>query len=434
MGTPQKNGVGGDAFDLYCQFEHGGNYAAAVASVGAKQSVGNAFTGEPLPEGWGAADVLIPFGAAHGGAGAHGPKRYHLQTADEFLSKPPVRWYVRDVMPVNGVAVIYGKSGSGKTFLTLDLMLALLDDQSAEWCGDKIRERPSGVVYLAMEGAFGVRGRVKAWSQDTGRPAPANLRFLEGVPFNLAQPADVQALIDSVNEAIGGQAIVVVDTQAKASAGSDEQTAKDMGVVFAAAERIAHGINGLCITVAHAGKDETKGLRGSSAQTGAADLIMLVSREGDSRSWLIEKNKDGVDGKAGFFTLESLDIGIDEDGDAVSSAIVVHKDKPPVAVKAKRFSPNDQVAVEAFQVARVRAGSESVHLEAWRLAFYERLPADKQDTKKKAFGRCIKSLLDSGTLQCLGSDQYVQAMGAVLPPLVGLGAPPVAASPPLTMH
>ncbi len=167
LGSPMKGGVGGDAFDLYVHFAHGGNYGKAVASLAPKADVG-VFTGEPMPEGFGPADVLIPFGGAPGGV-----KRYKLQTPAEFMSRPPAEWALKDIMPKRGVMTVYGQSGSGKTFLVLDLLLTLLDPLRDEWCGERIRNRPSAVVYLALEGAW---REVTVEGLGTGQRRPSCVR------------------------------------------------------------------------------------------------------------------------------------------------------------------------------------------------------------------------------------------------------------------
>lgn len=79
LGTPQKGGVGGDAFDLFVHFAHGGDRKAAIKAAAralgmppggkATQADVAAFTGVPLPGN------IIPFGgspvSAAGGYLAH---------------------------------------------------------------------------------------------------------------------------------------------------------------------------------------------------------------------------------------------------------------------------------------------------------------------------------------------------------------------------
>lgn len=73
------------------------------------------------------------FAAEHGDAALsdllHQPKtppmRYRLMRADEVVDAPPLHWLVRGVLPAAGLAALFGASGSGKSFLALDLSAAV---------------------------------------------------------------------------------------------------------------------------------------------------------------------------------------------------------------------------------------------------------------------------------------------------------------------
>lgn len=51
--------------------------------------------------------------------------RYKLLSSIDLLNAPPMRWLVQGVLPAEGLAALYGASGSGKSFLTLDMGLSL---------------------------------------------------------------------------------------------------------------------------------------------------------------------------------------------------------------------------------------------------------------------------------------------------------------------
>jgi hypothetical protein len=53
------------------------------------------------------------------------PLRFHLLTPDELDTLPPVRWLVRGVLPTEGIGAIFGPSGSGKSFLVIDLLASV---------------------------------------------------------------------------------------------------------------------------------------------------------------------------------------------------------------------------------------------------------------------------------------------------------------------
>lgn len=50
------------------------------------------------------------------------PQRFRLLTPADLASLPPVKWLVRGVLPTEGIGAVFGPSGSGKSFLVLDLL------------------------------------------------------------------------------------------------------------------------------------------------------------------------------------------------------------------------------------------------------------------------------------------------------------------------
>jgi len=50
-----------------------------------------------------------------------------LHTSADLADLPPSQWVVRGVLPASGLAAVFGASGSGKTFLVLDLCAAIAE-------------------------------------------------------------------------------------------------------------------------------------------------------------------------------------------------------------------------------------------------------------------------------------------------------------------
>ncbi len=101
-------------------------------------------------------------------------KRYRVLAAPDLMNAPPLRWLVRSVLPANGLACMFGASGSGKSFLVLDLSASVAS--GAPWFGH--RSTQGEVVYVALEGEAGFRQRVTAWQKHRGEDVPQSLRFV----------------------------------------------------------------------------------------------------------------------------------------------------------------------------------------------------------------------------------------------------------------
>jgi phage/plasmid primase-like uncharacterized protein len=283
-------------------------------------------------------------------------RRYKLRTAAELAALPPLVWLVRGVLPAEGLAALFGASGSGKTFLALDLAAAIAEGR--RWF--TYRVRPAPVVYAGLEGEAGLSQRVQAWERHHGRPAPEGLRFVVSQPFDLLQPDDVAELADACR-AGGAGGLLILDTLNRAAPGVDENSSQDMGRIIEAAADLQRRIGGLVLLIHHAGKDSTKGMRGHSSLHAALDAAIEVRRDGDTREWRIAKSKDGADAESIPFRLEVVTLGIEDDGTPYSSCAVVADASASEVRRVKLPSGgNQRIAWEALPDVLKKAGREGI--------------------------------------------------------------------------
>ena len=67
---------------------------------------------------------------------------------------PEITWIVDNVIPNNGLIIMYGSPGTGKTFVILDICLHITN--SKPWFGNDVVS--SGIiVYLIGEGIYGIK-------------------------------------------------------------------------------------------------------------------------------------------------------------------------------------------------------------------------------------------------------------------------------------
>ncbi len=268
------------------------------------------------------------------------PAASRLITAAQLAALPMQPYRVRDLFPAKGVVAVYGPSGSGKSFLVMDLAMALAEGASA-WFGHRLKGAP--VAYIALEGQGGLRQRVKAWEIHHRQTAPNAMRFvLSG--YNLLDRSSGERLAEEVQETLGPGAVVVIDTLNQATPGADENSSQDMGHIIANAQRLADLIDGLVILVHHTGKDAARGLRGHSSLLAALDAAVEVRFEKGIRSWHIAKSKDGDPGNPRGFELVRHVVGRDDDGLDVSSCAVQQSLMAPLQ-PSRPLSGKRQIAV-----------------------------------------------------------------------------------------
>jgi hypothetical protein len=238
---------------------------------------------------------------------------YKLLTGNDLRAMPPVRWRLKGALPYEGLAALYGPSASGKSFLALDMCIAIAEGK--KWFG--IRTTQSTVIYVALEGESGFKNRVAAWELENNRTLPANM-FMVMQPFQITNPTDVNELASTIPHG----SVVIVDTLNRAAPTSDENSSKEMGEILQSCKWLQGLIGGLVVLVHHTGKDTTKGARGHSSLFAALDGAIEVERSNDKRSWSIAKAKDGQDGKSFLFELKHHTLGQDSDGDDNTSCTI----------------------------------------------------------------------------------------------------------------
>ena len=320
--------------------------------------------------------------------------RYKMKSASDVLLSDPIKWRIKGVIPERGIAAIFGPSGSGKSFLVVDMAISIA--KGSDWFGYRVK--PCPVVYVCLEGEAGLSVRLAAFR--TKGSIPKGIEFIDQ-PVNLLDTKDLRDLVQSIRANQMGEGIVVVDTLNRAAPGADENSSAEMGRIINACKLIQQGVGGLVLLVHHVGKNAANGMRGHSSLHAALDAAIEVKRSGDDREWSVAKAKDGADGKAHPFMLEVVDMGVDEDDDTITSCVI--RPSAGAGVKAKPLTQIQQVGMDAFMAAasaNIGDADQSVHarVDQWRIEFFRRSTADTDGGKRSSFSKVRNELVSLGKL------------------------------------
>ena len=264
--------------------------------------------------------------------------RFKLLRGADLYRLPHLIWRVHGVLPASGLACVYGPSGSGKSFLVLDMAARIAE--GGDWFGYRVT--PCPVVYICLEGAAGLRQRVAAWEVHNGRELPRNLHLVVD-PFKLTNPQDVQDMGAAVLST-GAGAVTFIDTLNASAPGVDENASHGMGSILEAAKTLQSMTSGLVTFVHHTGKNEELGLRGHSSLLGALDAAIAVSdRRG--RQWRVAKSKDGANGGIHAFALDEVYCAPDDYGELTTSCVVRSLEFAPLAARVEVPQGKNQMAV-----------------------------------------------------------------------------------------
>ena len=271
--------------------------------------------------------------------------RFNFEPVHQFSSATALPWIIKGVLPQAGLAVVYGASGSGKSFAVLDMGMAIA--RGMPWRGKKTKQ--GRVAYIAAEGADGFRKRIAAYAQHQGVDlSTVPMTVLNAAP-NLLEKQDAVDVAKGV-KASGGADVIIIDTLAQTTPGANENAGEDMGKALGYCKRIHEVTGALVLLIHHSGKDATKGARGWSGVRAACDAELEVVRGEGGRALRLTKNKDGEDGLEWGFDLEVVQIGVDEDLDPITSCVVVETAMPVIgAGPAKKLGKNEKVVNEVLQ-------------------------------------------------------------------------------------
>jgi hypothetical protein len=206
--------------------------------------------------------------------------KYQQFSYSDFAKWEEPAWIVPGWIAQHSSCMIFGKSGTYKSFAALDLALAVATGEKV-WGIDGIR--PGMTLYLAGEGAIGLaRKRVPAWflSRGINDPEKQPFRLIRAIP-PANDPEEIKQFIEEASAQEADPEIVIIDTLHRMTPGLDENSARDMGLFLEAEKAIREAFGCTVVVVHHAGKDESRGERGSSALRAGFDTLIHVSANHD---------------------------------------------------------------------------------------------------------------------------------------------------------
>ncbi|MCS3895157.1 hypothetical protein M2171_004290 [Bradyrhizobium japonicum USDA 38] len=338
---------------------------------------------------------------------------------DRPLEMP--RYLIKGVLPLVGVALLAGQFSSGKTFIGLDVSLSLI--HGVEFLGRKTK--PGAALWLAAEGGGLIERNIIAARKAKFTDAldgPFPFLWEDAVP-----KGDTNAILAELKakiRAAKGECdehhpdrplrLVVVDTLAAYFALEDENDNAKVGTFMARLGEIAREERVLIMPICHMGKSAEGGIRGASAFGAGADAAIAVLADinqatgevSECRTISLAKTRDGHPGPLASFSLERIEIGIDEDGEPVMPGYVKFA---PVGTNSKGKQPSRAVRnlIDSINEVMLKRGADvqvfedapprkAVRIDHVRDEFNRRhAVGDSADTstKRQAYGRAFDKVL-----------------------------------------
>ena len=306
-----------------------------------------------------------------------------------------VCWSVKHLIPSDSIGVMFGGSGTFKSFIALDYALHVA--HGLRWMGKKTKKGP--VVYIAAEGGSGLWKRIKAWHQMQG----LNWQDLAGqfyvVPVALDLLKKSGAVVEAAQQTGCTPAAVIVDTMSQTFNG-EENSANEVAAYLGALGTAFRALWACVVLVIHhSGHTATERPRGSSAIRSNVDFMIGVFR--DEKEMLATltwaKQKDGETPADAAFGLSSQLLSHDEDNEPVTSLVASFMQDPAMVQAAKaaemlagRSGRNGQL------LALVQNGMPEKEL---RKLFYDVVDVPEIEKKKVAFYRARDWAVKAGFIE-----------------------------------
>ncbi len=303
-----------------------------------------------------------------------------------------VRWLCKRVVPADSIGMLFGGSGTFKSFIALDMALHVA--HGLPWMGRRTQQ--GQVLFIAAEGGAGLWPRIHAWHKER------NLHWQGAPVFVVPAAVDLQAdawrVVDAARLVGAAPTLVVVDTLSQTYAG-EENSANEMAAYLRElGTRFRQLWQCAVLLVHHSGHQATERPRGSSAIRANLDFLLGVFRDEKEMLATVSciKQKDGELFEDAVFGLTVAKLGHDEDGDEITSLVARHLSTADERERAQQAEVDAGRGGRNHMFTRLIQSGMGEH--ELRKAFYEDLGDMESEAKKKAYQRCRKWAIESGVI------------------------------------
>ena len=202
---------------------------------------------------------------------------YRLFSLDELFAMPDPVWLVDKHIATESLAMLYGKFGSYKSFIALDMALSVAGGKKYL---DQYACRSGPVVYIAGEGRGGLPKRILAWIGEHGGEVPNDFKLMLEGP-TLSDHATLNRVLRKLRELPKKPVLIVIDTVARCY-GGEENSNTEVGKFIRHCDTIKAATGAAVLLIHHTGKDEDRGARGASNWPGTMDSMFCATKEEDS--------------------------------------------------------------------------------------------------------------------------------------------------------
>ncbi len=234
------------------------------------------------------------------------------------------RWFVEDIIPLGEISLVFGDSGSGKSFGMFDM--AMCGARGVTFHGHNVE--PGLIVYVAAEAGKGFGKRKIAYAiQHRLEPSePLPFVLLTKRPDFFHDDADAIALIEEIR-AIKRMyrqrlVMVVIDTLSALAPGMNENASADVSAVRRRLVMMQEQLDEAAIALVHHKPKGGSTPRGHGSLTADFETTIEFETAGDRHRATVRKQREGKAGMSWEFRLPVIEVGRNKWGNPETSCVV----------------------------------------------------------------------------------------------------------------
>lgn len=318
------------------------------------------------------------------------------QLREQSTAQP---WLIKRVLPASAIGMLYGGSGTFKSFIAIDAALHVA--HGLPWMGHRTKQGP--VIYVAAEGGAGLWPRIVAWHR--ARRMQWASTPLHVVPRAVDLTQDAWRVVEAAQAQGVVPALVVIDTLSQTYAG-EENSANEVAAYFRELGTRFRELWGCAVLIIHhTGHNATERPRGSSAMRANLDYMFGVFRDEKEMMATLTcaKQKDGEPIDDTTFALSKHTLGNDEDGDPVTSLVARHLTSAEELQDT--MEAEDKAGRGGHNMLLLRLAQNGMLESDLRTIFHRECGLDNAESRKKTWLRAKAWALKNGFIEV--ADGYI---------------------------
>src|SRR5579885_22891 len=325
---------------------------------------------------------------------ATGKRLIRLYSIEDIYQTPDAEYLISRILEAASVSLLYGLSGTGKTFTALHTGLCVA--HGIPWHNRRVK--PGVVWYINTEGARGLKKRLQAWYIEHPELSPtANFRV---IPWPLDLREHISDLLNTVEQQVVKPELIIIDNFSMCTPGINQNLQEEVAPVLRTLNTLAQEHSCHVMIVHHTNK--AGDANGTMAFRNHVDTMIELRKEdrADKDSAILftcQKARDDEPFRDIKTELKTVSIGTHPDTyEDITSCIVVESQEP---IKQEGLKDTPQAVLDIL-------GDDILDYTAWKKAVMEALHISEATFNRAKTELIAKKFVEKAKVDGQRHDHY----------------------------